>query len=206
MAGRSEYTLVGGTGVKIVPLEVSEAGTYTAGESEAYNPVTVTGGGSGKIAELVDGSITELTAEDLAGITTIRDYAFSSCTSLASVTIPSSVTSIGSVAFSSCTSLASVTIPSSVTSIGVGAFSSCTSLASVTIPSSVTSIGTTAFSGCTGLTSVTSLNTTPPTIKTNTFSDVPADCAIYVPAASVDTYKAASGWSNRAAYIQAIPS
>ena len=160
MAGRSEYTLVGGTGVKIVPLEVSEAGTYTAGESEAYNPVTVTGGGSGKIAELVDGSITELTAEDLAGITTIRDYAFSSCTSLASVTIPSSVTSIG----------------------------------------------TTAFSGCTGLTSVTSLNTTPPTIKTNTFSDVPADCAIYVPAASVDTYKAASGWSNRAAYIQAIPS
>ena len=183
MAGRSEYTLVGGTGVKIVPLEVSEAGTYTAGESEAYNPVTVTGGGSGKIAELVDGSITELTAEDLAGITTIRDYAFSSCTSLASVTIPSSVTSIG-----------------------VGAFSSCTSLASVTIPSSVTSIGTTAFSGCTGLTSVTSLNTTPPTIKTNTFSDVPADCAIYVPAASVDTYKAASGWSNRAAYIQAIPS
>ena len=160
MAGRSEYTLVGGTGVKIVPLEVSEAGTYTAGESEAHNPVTVTGGGSGKIAELVDGSITELTAEDLAGITTIRDYAFSSCTSLASVTIPSSVTSIG----------------------------------------------TTAFSGCTGLTSVTSLNTTPPTIKTNTFSDVPADCAIYVPAASVDTYKAASGWSNRAAYIQAIPS
>ena len=34
----------------------------------------------------------------------------------------------------------------------------------------------------------------------------PADCAIYVPAESVNTYKTTSNWNARASYIQAIPS
>ena len=51
------------------------------------------------------------------------------------------VTSIGYVAFYNCTSLTSVTIPSSVTNIGVGAFASCSSLTNITIPNSVKSIG-----------------------------------------------------------------
>ena len=62
------------------------------------------------------------------------------------------VTTIGESAFESCTSLTSVTIPSSVTTIGISAFSDCTSLTSVTIPSSVTTIGNWAFEGCTSLT------------------------------------------------------
>lgn len=82
------------------------------------------------------------------------------------------------------------------------------------------------FSGCTGLTShdVATLNNstnvfqnnsscisftihadTPPTIANNTITGLKADCIIYVPAASVDAYKAAQYWSARAAYIQAIP-
>jgi hypothetical protein len=80
-------------------------------------------------------------------VTTIGDYAFSYCTGLTSVTIPSSVTSIGEYAFSGCTGLTSITIPSSVTRIGWGAFSYCWALTSVTIPSSVTSIGYYAFIG-----------------------------------------------------------
>ena len=44
------------------------------------------------------------------------------------VVIPSSVTSIGEWAFSCCKSLASITIPASVTSIGKAAFDGCTSL------------------------------------------------------------------------------
>jgi len=45
----------------------------------------------------------------------------------------------------------------------------------------------------------------PPTLGSGALSNVPADCAIYVPSASVAAYQAASGWSARSAYIQAIP-
>jgi len=88
-------------------------------------------------------------------VTAIENKSFMLCTSLTSVTIPSSVTSIGNNAFNACKSLTSVTIPSSVTSIGEWVFAHCTSLTSVTIPSSVTSIGDYAFFSCTSLTSVT---------------------------------------------------
>ena len=59
-----------------------------------------------------------------------------------------SVTSIGFAAFSGCSGLASVTIPTSVTSLGNLAFNDCSGLTSVTIPNSVTSIGEYAFSCC----------------------------------------------------------
>ncbi len=67
-------------------------------------------------------------------------------TNLKTVTINSGE-SIDSYAFRDCTSLQSITIPSSVTSIGVLAFYGCDNLQSITIPSSVTSIGD-AFYGC----------------------------------------------------------
>ena len=69
--------------------------------------------------------------------------------------IPSSVTRIEWAAFSGCTSLTSIEIPSSVTSIKIegGAFAYCTSLTNIEIPSGVTSIGN-AFYGCTSLNSI----------------------------------------------------
>ncbi len=98
-------------------------------------------------------SLTSVTIPD--SVTSIDIGAFSHCSSLTSVTIPDSVTYIGSDAFYNCTSLASVTIPNSVTSIGYDTFEYCRSLTSITIPNSVTSIGDDAFSFCTSLTSVT---------------------------------------------------
>ena len=68
-------------------------------------------------------------------VTSIRNYAFYSCSGLTSVTIPNSVTSIGQEAFYSCSGLTSVTIPDSVTTIGDYAFDRCSSLTSVTINS-----------------------------------------------------------------------
>ena len=85
----------------------------------------------------------------------IGNQAFDGCSSLTSLTLPSSVTSIGSSAFSGCSGLTSLTLPSSVTSIEWSAFSGCSGLTSLTLPSSVTSIGGSAFSGCSGLTSLT---------------------------------------------------
>ena len=85
----------------------------------------------------------------------IREYAFSDCKDLTSITISDSVTSIGSSAFYGCSNLISVTIGSGVTSIGISSFSGCNSLTSITIPDSVTSIGNSAFYNCRSLTSVT---------------------------------------------------
>ncbi|MCQ2394046.1 MAG: leucine-rich repeat domain-containing protein [Kiritimatiellae bacterium] len=58
---------------------------------------------------------------------------------------------IASSAFSACSGLTSVVIPSSVTTIGDRAFQGCSALTSVAIPSSVTSIGNYAFDGCSAL-------------------------------------------------------
>ena len=88
-------------------------------------------------------------------VTSIVEDAFSGCTTLTSITIPSSVTNIGISAFSGCTSLTSITIPNSVTSIGSHAFMGCSGLTSVTIGNSVTGIGSHAFENCSNLTSVT---------------------------------------------------
>ena len=88
-------------------------------------------------------------------VTSIKDYAFYYCTSLASVIIPESVLSIGDEAFFQCTSIISVTILGGVTSIGKEAFYYCTSLNSINIPDSVTSIGGRAFMTCTSLTNIT---------------------------------------------------
>ena len=87
-------------------------------------------------------------------VTSIGNNAFSDCSGLTSVTIPSSVTSIDYSAFSSCSGLTAVNIPEGVTSIGSYAFYRCSGLTAVTIPNSVTSIDSDAFYGCSGLKSV----------------------------------------------------
>ena len=63
----------------------------------------------------------------------IEARAFEKCSSLTSITIPSSVTSIGNSAFES-SGLTSIVIPKNVTSIGYGAFKGCTNLTELTLP------------------------------------------------------------------------
>ena len=90
-----------------------------------------------------------------SGVTTIGREAFSRCSGLTSLTLPSGVTKIGNSAFFGCSGLISLALPSSVTEIGYYAFYGCSGLTSLTLPSGVTEIGHSAFFGCSGLTSFT---------------------------------------------------
>lgn len=164
---------------------------------------------------------------DLNGVTKIRDHAFDNTSGYTSITIPPSVTNFGDYAFYRASTLNSVTIDyasnatlkgyqffgspmtsltigSNPTSIGSSMFQQCTKLSTIIIPSNISSIQGFAFFQCSGLTSITVESATPPTLESLAFNDT-NDCPIYVPSESVDTFKAASGWSNYASRIQAIP-
>ena len=138
----------------MLPANIKK-GVNIGGVTGTYEGESSGGGSSDKFVQLVDGTITEVTAEDLAGATQIRPYSFCSCNSLTSVTIGNDVTSIGNYAFEFCKGLTSVTTPDGVTSIGAYAFEDCSSLTSITIPNSVASIGDSAFNNCSSLTSIT---------------------------------------------------
>ena len=86
---------------------------------------------------------------------------FANCTALTAIEIPASVETIGVSAFSSCSSLATVTFEkgSRLKTINgdadSGAFANCTALTAIEIPASVETIGESAFQGCSNLTTVT---------------------------------------------------
>ena len=90
-----------------------------------------------------------------AGVTTIRDSAFSGCSKLTAVTLPGTVTTIQSGAFSGCSGLATLVIPGGVTRIESYSFSGCAKLSTITIPPTVTGIDSRAFFYCESLASVT---------------------------------------------------
>ena len=139
-------------------------------------------------------------------VTSIGSGAFFGCEGLTNCTLGSGITSIPNQLFCGCYSLSAFTIPNSVTSIGYSAFWSCSrNLTSITIPSGVTLIDDEAFMWCRNLRSVTVNPSTPPALGTNVFKGANSNLRIYVPSTSVDTYKAASGWSDYASRIQAIP-
>ena len=88
------------------------------------------------------------------GVTRIADGAFSDCTLISNVTLPSTLIYIGENAFLKCTSLIGINIPDNVTEIGDFAFYNCTKLPSIDIPASVTAIGYSAFIFCDGLSEI----------------------------------------------------
>jgi hypothetical protein len=137
--------------------------------------------GREKIKAIIDRSVTEITAEDLQGATSIGAGAFYECKKLTYVNIPDGVKTIGERAFWYCTSLPSIEIPEGVKSIGNQAFYYCSSLESANIPESVTSIGTTAFQGCSSLVSV-NIPTGIKEIVSNVFTNCSSLPSIEIPA------------------------
>lgn len=160
-------------------------------------------------------------------ITKLAGETFNNCRQLTTYTFDSGMTEIGTQCFSQCKSIQFTNdIPSTVTSLGLGSFQSVghtglltipsgisviperlfqgAKVSSVVLPSTVSEINDFTFYGCDNMSSLYVYATTPPTITGSTvFKNMTG--TIYVPAASVETYKTASGWSGLASRIQAIP-
>ena len=156
-----------------------------------------------------------------SAVTTIGEYAFYGCNNLRGFTcvasgntgieMPSGVTRIERYTFSNCRYLTTLSLPEGLTYIGDRALRQCKFTGDVELPSTLTEISARAFEGSdANQSSMSSLKVkavTPPTIipvsaSYDLFPNVTAPPAvIYVPAASVDDYKAADGWSAYAAKI-----
>lgn len=136
-------------------------------------------------------------------VTTIGQSAFSS-SRINSINLSNQITEIKDYTFNNCPLLTSINIPNNVITIGNSVFLS-SKLSNVIIGNGVTSIGNTCFAGCDSLTSVTIQAISPPTLGSSVFAGTSQNLVIYVPSESVDTYKEASGWSDYASKIQAIP-
>lgn len=172
---------------------------------------------------IIDRSITEIADSH---VTRLGESAFSPCISLVKATFQN-VTSSAPNTFSGCKVLEEATFPM-LTTVGTRMFENCVRLKRVSIDSA-TAIGNYAFSGCYELQKVdcpkvVKLNTqsfdnckildtvilrseTVATFGTNSFRNTPIASGtgyIYVPAALVDSYKTATGWSTYANQIRAI--
>jgi hypothetical protein len=107
------------------------------------------------------------------------------------------VESIGNKAFEDCRNLTSIIVPNSVKSIGNEAFSYCNGLSSITIGSGVKIIGDYAYSYCSNLKDVYCYAESVPTTASNAFyGTMIYDGILYVPASSIDSYRAVKPWGT----------
>lgn len=124
-----------------------------------------------------------------AGLTEIGMGAFFGCENLTKMKIPGGVETIENYTFDGCKNLKSVIFEEGFKTLKESSFSQCDNLESVEFPASTTNIGD-AFHDCPKLKSIILKATTPPTLYSYNLGNV----TIYVPAASVDTYKATERW------------
>ena len=196
---------------KLQEKNANENGEVTPDEgydglSKVIVNVASSGGGENKLAKVVDGTITEITAEDLQGATKIKKYSFDNCAELTSAIIPNGVTIIELYAFFHCEKMESITIPDGVTEIGNSAFRACSKLKSIIIPGSVSKIGSDSFGYCSELQYLDFTNhTSVPTLgNVGAISGLPKTFQIRVPMALVDEWKAATNWSTYASQIVGV--
>ena len=147
----------------------------------------------------------KITSVTLNSATAIEGNGFFGCTNLRSANIPL-VTTLGYNAFTNC-NLKNIILPN-VTIIDGSAFNSNYALASVDCSKKV-SIGNNAFSNCWALDTLilrdtSELSTTSSSSNFNSTKIKNGTGYIYVPAALVDSYKAATNWSTFAAQFRAL--
>lgn len=132
-----------------------------------------------------------------ASVQEIGDRVFENCRMLNTVTFNGeNLIRIGNWAFFQCLQLQNIAIPEGVTEIGYAAFYACAYLNEVSLPSSIQQIGDQAFASCLRMTKMHVDAVIPPTIDSKTFDEVSRTMPVYVPDASVNTYKADALWGQ----------
>lgn len=121
-----------------------------AAETQENYQYTVKEDGTAEITEVNKECKDSTIPAELDGhkVTSIGNYAFSTCSNMKIDTIPEGITSIGEGAFMYCDKIQSIRLPEGLTAIGENAFAFCSNLQSVSIPESVTEIGEGVFMDC----------------------------------------------------------
>lgn len=228
--GTSNQTLASGkylTGTQTIKGDANlKAANIVKGVSIFGVTGTAETGGGGSDADLdalIANTVTSITSQ----VASVRIRAFSNCTSVVSISLPTAKT-VGGWAFMQCSKLTTVNLPEATT-LEASAFSTCKALTSVTIPK-VTSLPSQCLYNCTSLqkidlpavtsiadsvfmmdgklTAVILRSATLVTLNNKSaFSNSGISAGtgyIYVPSSLVSRYKAATNWSTYAAHIRAI--
>ncbi len=216
LSGKTFNSIVIGSGVTTISKEAFKGCGGLTGVSIPDTVTAVNNGAFSACTSLKDIHIG-------SGVTTLQGSCFRDTRNVTSITFSenSSLETIGGSGDTANTSnsvrvfsnvctkspaVLEIDFPEGLVLVGHSTFVTSTGIKRLSFPSTVVWIGDQAFRGLSGCESITFKSASPPTLggSGRWFEDT--TCPIYVPAASVDTYKAASNWSNYASQIQAIPS
>ena len=206
-----DYAFAGNTTINEISIDPSTTPANSAFDECSAN-IVVRGALNGYCGDKTGGDGTNLTwildegVLTISGLGAMESYSSSSKqpwygyrNSITSIVVEAGVTTLGNNFAYGSVNATSVSLPGTLTTVGNYVFQSCTSLKAVSFPASVTSLGTNVLYGCSSLEyiivarteSVTTLTTTSPYTSRK----------IYVPYSILDTYKAATKWSDLASNI-----
>ena len=133
----------------------------------------------------------------------VPDYLFCNCIKLPFIPLYNNL-SLGNSSFKNCRGrgFCAFSLSYTLETIGNSCFEGCNTIKYLELQQMLSSIGSKAFKDCYGLKIIVLTATTPPTIQSDTFENLPSDCIIYVPDGCLSNYTSAPYWSVLASQIQ----